>query len=292
MFNVDMQVAAMALAGIGGLLLLILLVYIAFLHWKIKKLETKYTFFMQDETGTSVEAKLRDDVEKLHNLQGTLDLIHQTQKDIMAVQNHCFRKIGFVKYNAFDNIGNNLSFAFTVLDGKNDGFCLSSVYGRNESRIFAKPIVDGKCLYGMSEEEKEEFLSMFDEDNKETHVGFCVLGGHFSEGIDLTNDKLIGVIIVGVGMPQIGIERDIIKDHMKDSNKGFDYAYVYPGMIKVLQAAGRCIRTDDDKGVILLLDNRYSQRRYQSLFPYEWYPNFRVRKSDDVKTLCEKFWRN
>ena len=86
----------------------------------------------------------------------------------------------------------------------------------------------------MSEEEKEEFLSMFDEDNKETHVGFCVLGGHFSEGIDLTNDKLIGVIIVGVGMPQIGIERDIIKDHMKDSNKGFDYAYVYPGMIKEL----------------------------------------------------------
>lgn len=144
----------------------------------------------------------------------------------------------------------------------------------------------------MSEEEKEEFLSMFDEDNKETHVGFCVLGGHFSEGIDLTNDKLIGVIIVGVGMPQIGIERDIIKDHMKDSNKGFDYAYVYPGMIKVLQAAGRCIRTDDDKGVILLLDKRYSQRIYQSLFPYEWYPNFRVRKSDDVKTLCEKFWRN
>ena len=73
----------------------------------------------------------------------------------MAVQNHCFRKIGFVKYNAFDNIGNNLSFAFTVLDGKNDGFCLSSVYGRNESRIFAKPIVEGKCLYGMSEEERE-----------------------------------------------------------------------------------------------------------------------------------------
>ncbi len=100
-------------------------------------------------------AKLRDDVDKLHNLQGTLDMIHQTQKDIMAVQNHCFRKIGFVKYNAFDNIGNNLSFAFTVLDGKNDGFCLSSVYGRNESRIFAKPIVEGKCLYGMSEEERE-----------------------------------------------------------------------------------------------------------------------------------------
>lgn len=142
----------------------------------------------------------------------------------------------------------------------------------------------------MSEEAKEEFLSMFDEGNKEAHVGFCVLGGHFSEGIDLTKDKLIGVIIVGVGMPQIGINRDIIKDHMIDKNKGFDYAYVYPGMIKVLQAAGRCIRTDDDKGVILLLDSRYSQRRYQSLFPHEWYPNFRVRKSEDIKELCESFW--
>lgn len=155
MLNVDMQAALMALAGIGGLILLLLLVYIVILHKKIRKLETNYTFFMQDETGASVEAKLRDDVDKLHNLQGTLDMIHQTQKDIMAVQNHCFRKIGFVKYNAFDNIGNNLSFAFTVLDGKNDGFCLSSVYGRNESRIFAKPIVEGKCLYGMSEEERE-----------------------------------------------------------------------------------------------------------------------------------------
>ena len=110
---------------------------------------------MQDETGKSMEAKLREDVAHLHELQDSMELIHKTQKDILAVQNHCFRKIGFVKYNAFDNIGNNLSFAFTVLDGKNDGFCLSSVYGRNESRIFAKPIVDGKCLYGMSEEEKE-----------------------------------------------------------------------------------------------------------------------------------------
>lgn len=142
----------------------------------------------------------------------------------------------------------------------------------------------------MSEEAKEEFLSMFDEENKETHVGFCVLGGHFSEGIDLTNDKLIGVIIVGVGMPQIGIDRDIIKDYLDKENKGFDYAYVYPGMIKVLQAAGRCIRSEEDKGIILLLDSRYSQRRYQSLFPYEWFPNIRVRKSEDIKEECDKFW--
>lgn len=145
----------MASAAVGVVVLLLLLWYIIVLHKKIKTLETKYTFFMQDENGKSVEAKLRDDVAQLHDLQGTLHMIHQRQKDILAVQNNCFRKIGFVKYNAFDNIGNNLSFAFTVLDGKNNGFCLSSVYGRSESRIFAKPIVEGKCLYGMSDEEKE-----------------------------------------------------------------------------------------------------------------------------------------
>lgn len=143
----------------------------------------------------------------------------------------------------------------------------------------------------MSEEEKEEFLNLFN-NNKETHVGFCVLGGHFSEGIDLTEDKLIGVIVVGVGMPQINIERDIIKDQLNENNKGFDYAYVYPGMTKVLQAVGRCIRTANDRGVILLLDNRYSSYRYKSLFPQEWDPYVRIKKPNDIKSLCKKFWDN
>lgn len=144
----------------------------------------------------------------------------------------------------------------------------------------------------MSEEEKEEFLALFNNDDKETHVGFCVLGSHFSEGIDLTEDKLIGVIVVGVGMPQINIERDIIKEQLNENNKGFDYAYVYPGMIKVLQAVGRCIRTSKDRGVILLLDNRYSTYRYKSLFPQEWNPYVRIKKPNDIKHLCEKFWDN
>lgn len=154
-----LNVLYLASIGVVGVIFLALLGYIFVLHRQVRKLEQKYTFFMQDENGKSVESKLKEDVAKLHHLQGTLDLIHQRQKDILSVQNHCFRKIGFVKYNAFDNIGNNLSFAFTVLDGKNDGFCLSSVYGRNESRIFAKPIVEGKCLYGMSEEEKESLTN-------------------------------------------------------------------------------------------------------------------------------------
>ncbi|WP_301860816.1 DUF4446 family protein [uncultured Megasphaera sp.] len=149
------SIAVMTAAGAAGVIIILLLAAVVFLYKRVRLLESKYAFFMQDETGKSVELKLREDVAKLHDLQGTLDMIHQTQKDILSVQNHCFRKIGFVKYNAFDNIGNNLSFAFTVLDGKDDGFCLSSVYGRSESRIFAKPITAGKCLYGMSEEEKE-----------------------------------------------------------------------------------------------------------------------------------------
>lgn len=154
-YGLDWQMLYYIIAGVVAVLLLALLIYIGILNRRVSSLNKKYEFFMQDETGKSMEAKLREDVAHLHELQDSMELIHKTQKDILAVQNHCFRKIGFVKYNAFDNIGNNLSFAFTVLDGKNDGFCLSSVYGRNESRIFAKPIVDGKCLYGMSEEEKE-----------------------------------------------------------------------------------------------------------------------------------------
>lgn len=143
----------------------------------------------------------------------------------------------------------------------------------------------------MSEEEKEEFLLGFSEENNSTHIGFCVLGGHFSEGIDLTYDKLIGVIVVGVGMPQIGLDRDIIRDYFnEEDNKGFDYAYVYPGMTKVLQAAGRCIRTEDDKGIIMLLDNRYSQKRYEGLFPYEWISNKKVRCYKDVEKYCSEFW--
>lgn len=145
----------------------------------------------------------------------------------------------------------------------------------------------------MSEENKEEFLNMFNENNKFTQLGFCVLGGHFSEGIDLTNDKLIGVIIVGVGMPQIGIERDIIKNHFDSKNhNGFDYAYTYPGMIKVLQAAGRCIRTEDDRGIIILIDSRYSQLKYRKLFPKDWYPNKIARNSEDINNICTSFWNN
>ena len=97
------------------------------------------------------------------------------------------------------------------------------------------------------------------------------MGGIFSEGIDLTNDKLIGVVVVGTGLPQVCVERDIIMNYFKEMGmNGFDYAYKYPGMNKVLQAAGRVIRTHEDTGIIALLDERFASREYASLFPREW----------------------
>lgn len=145
----------------------------------------------------------------------------------------------------------------------------------------------------MKEEEKEEFLSLFKEGGEKTHLGLAVLGGHFSEGIDLTLDKLIGVIIIGVGMPKICLERESIKEYYNSIGKnGFDYAYVYPGIIKVLQAAGRCIRTERDKGVVLLLDDRYFTNKYKSLLPREWFLNILVESEKGIKKTCEHFWKD
>ncbi|WP_425388934.1 ATP-dependent DNA helicase [Bacillus marinisedimentorum] len=124
---------------------------------------------------------------------------------------------------------------------------------------------------GMPEEEREQFLASFQADTGSTLVGFAVLGGIFSEGVDLKGDRLNGVIVVGVGLPQIGHERNIIKEYFNKTGKnGYDYAYVYPGMNKVLQAGGRLIRSEDDHGVIVLIDDRFLQRKYQSLLPEEW----------------------
>ncbi|PZE20166.1 helicase C-terminal domain-containing protein [Paenibacillus xerothermodurans] len=123
----------------------------------------------------------------------------------------------------------------------------------------------------MPEEERERFLAEFTADNEQAFAGFAVMGGIFSEGIDLVGDRLTGVVVVGVGLPQIGLEREIIKDHFNASGKkGYVYAYVYPGMNKVLQAGGRLIRSEHDRGLLVLVDDRYLQAQYQRLLPDEW----------------------
>lgn len=144
---------------------------------------------------------------------------------------------------------------------------------------------------GMSEEEKEEFLGSFTEDGGLTRIGFCVMGGIFGEGIDLTNDRLIGAVIVGTGLPMVCNERELLREYYQEKKgEGFAYAYLYNGMNKVLQSAGRVIRTAQDKGAILLLDERFLNRQYTSLFPMEWFPNHTVNLSA-MKRKLEEFWR-
>ena len=144
----------------------------------------------------------------------------------------------------------------------------------------------------MSENQREEFLEMFEEERDHPMLVICLMGGVFSEGIDLTHDRLIGVIVVGTGIPQVCNDREIVKNYFDQKGmRGFDYAYLYPGMNKVLQSAGRVIRTEDDKGIILLLDDRFQNRQYQQLFPREW-KEYEVCGRKEIKEKMEEFWEN
>jgi len=123
----------------------------------------------------------------------------------------------------------------------------------------------------MTERQREEFLERFETDNPRTLVGFAVMGGVFGEGIDLVGTRLCGAAIVGVGLPAVGLERELIRDYFTDRlEKGFEYAYMYPGINRVLQAAGRVIRTEADRGVVLLIDQRYGTESYRALLPSPW----------------------
>lgn len=145
----------------------------------------------------------------------------------------------------------------------------------------------------MNEEEREEFIGRFSEEDGRSErmlIGFCIMGGIFGEGIDLKNDSLIGAIIVGTGLPQVCFERDILMNYFNEAgNNGFDYAYRYPGMNKVLQAAGRVIRTVDDIGIVALIDDRFLENAYQKMFPREW-EQYEVVEVGTVAKRVERFW--
>lgn len=157
---------------------------------------------------------------------------------------------------------------------------------------FAVEWVDCICQRAsMNEQEREEFLQEFDSKGEKTLLGFCVMGGIFSEGIDLIGDRLIGVAVVGTGLPQIGCEREILKRYYDQKGEpGFDYAYRYPGMNKVMQAAGRVIRTKEDTGVILLMDERFQNREYRMLFPREW-SSAKICTLGTVEKTLRDFWK-
>jgi len=169
------------------------------------------------------------------------------------------------------------------------------IYGKQ----FAGEHVECLVQYaGMTEQKREEFLKRFEdqsatvEETKKSLLGFCIMGGIFSEGIDLKHEALIGSIIVGPGLPQICKERELLRQFYEERDMdGFAYAYQYPGMNKVLQAAGRVIRTKEDRGVILLLDERFVNVSYQRLFPREW-EQHQVCLLSEVGECLQHFWEN
>ena len=153
--------------------------------------------------------------------------------------------------------------------------------------------VDSICQVSyMDEEQREEFLEEFEQEREKSLVAFCVMGGIFSEGIDLTDDKLIGAVIAGTGLPQVCTEREILKQYFNAADMdGFDYAYLYPGMNKVLQSAGRVIRTESDRGVILLLDDRFRAMRYREVFPREW-QQYQLGSVKNLEREIRTFWES
>ena len=145
---------------------------------------------------------------------------------------------------------------------------------------------------GMTVAERDAFIAAFAEASGKLKVGFCVLGGSFSEGVDLPGNSLIGVIILGVGIPGLSSLRNIMAEHynLDREGEGYAYAYTYPGMNRVLQAAGRVIRRPEDKGVVVLLDDRYAAPPYTSLYPEHWKDMVAVGDPASLNDHLRKFW--
>ena len=216
----------------------------------------------------------------------------------------------FLTENRIVMIGNDVSTKYTRRNEKEYQKILSYIRDFTEARIgnyivffpsyqLLQQVAElaGKDLNGlvvqssnMTEMEKELFLEEFVEEPEKSRIGFCVMGGIFSEGIDLKNNRLIGAVIVGTGLPMVCNERELFRGYFDEKNgTGFDYAYLYSGMNKVLQSAGRVIRTIEDRGAILLLDDRFTQKQYYNLFPREWFPNVTVNQSS-MKSILMDFW--
>ena len=144
---------------------------------------------------------------------------------------------------------------------------------------------------GLDDAGRAAFLEHFSPDPTETLLGFGVLGGVFGEGVDLAGSRLIGCAIVGVGLPQVSPRQEMLRRYFEEKDgSGFDYAYRFPGMNKVLQAAGRVIRTETDRGVVLLLDDRFTQEGYRRLFPRHWAHIQYLSGTDSLRRALDDFW--
>jgi DNA excision repair protein ERCC-2 len=142
----------------------------------------------------------------------------------------------------------------------------------------------------MKESERGKFIESFKKESCDVLVGFAVMGGFFAEGIDLVGDCLSAAAIISVGIPMICPERELIRRYYQQKNgAGFDFAYKFPAINRVLQAAGRVIRSETDKGVILLIDERFSKPDYSNRLPEHW-NMLRVKNHSDFNAILKNFW--
>lgn len=178
--------------------------------------------------------------------------------------------------DSFDHIAENL---ITLLRGKTGNYMAffpSYKYMRDVYARFVELAPEEFDLYlqepNLQETDRVAVLQSFEVPREKSYLAFMVMGGIFAEGIDLVGESLIGAAIIGVGYPQVSYERDLIRDYYARENLGFEYAYIYPGINRVLQAAGRVIRSETDKGRVLLMDLRYSWPQFRNLLPQDWLP--------------------
>ena len=174
-------------------------------------------------------------------------------------------------------------------------FAPSFEYAESIYTVFSEKYPKIKCKLqrkDMTADEKREFLEAFSEDEKKYLLGFCVMGGIYSEGVDLTGDKLIGAIVIGIGIPSLSYERECIAEYFEDKyESGKQFAYVYPGMNRVFQAAGRVIRREDDRGVIVLIDDRFQDPIYKKSIPSLWRGMEYISDPKELRSRLDEFWR-
>ena len=223
----------------------------------------------------------------------TLDSPFQKDKLKVMIAKDISTKYKY-RENSYSKI---VEYIYSVISAKNGNYMVffpSYKYMEQVSNMFAIKYAHIKVKIQtnfMTEDDREAFLQNFSDIESENILGFGVLGGIFSEGIDLKGDRLIGVIIIGVGIPMICFEKEIIKEYYDNkSNCGYEYSYMYPGMNKVLQAAGRVIRTEEDRGTVLLIDDRFLERRYRRLFPKSWDDYHKINSNTDIKKEISEFW--
>ena len=168
-------------------------------------------------------------------------------------------------------------------------------YLEEVQKRFAEKYPRVECIVqqkNMNPRQRDEFLARFKEDEGRLRIGFCVLGGGFSEGVDLPGKRLIGAIVIGVGLPGLSNERNFLRDYFEIKREhGYEYAYTYPGMNRVLQAAGRVIRTEEDRGVLVLIDSRYAAEPYLHLYPSHWQNICAAGDAASLARRVQLFWQ-